>query len=149
MLLVHRLKRATRRMHWLFHFVEFSVEQTPFTRSASAWSRLFRCWGCLAIGPFGFIDWLESSEELKRVRLKYTALVEPRTVGHRSNPRALGRTPGRSFFGGGCPSRISRLKTRGYRHCARALDHVANVIVNATQVFADDFCGGVLADSFF
>ena len=26
-------------------------------------------------------------------------------------------------------------------------DHVANVIVNATQVFAYDFCGGVLADS--
>jgi len=39
-LLVHRLKRATKKVRWLFHFGVFG-EQIPFTRSASAMSSLF------------------------------------------------------------------------------------------------------------
>ena len=33
MLLVHRLKRATKKVRWLFHFGEFSVNKHPLVEA--------------------------------------------------------------------------------------------------------------------
>ena len=57
------------------------------------------------------------------------ALAEPRTVGHRSNPWALGQTLGAVILRGGCPSRISSVNAAQIALVFVRFDHVAGNIV--------------------